>query len=515
MLLAAITTVRRPPRARLLALALTLPFVLLGRGQAEEDPEIPEVDRYEKGIVIRFEGMITPLLEQFIYRQLTVAERHGADLVIVEIDSAGGLVDPSFNIARALRDVDWAHTVAFVPREALSGAAVVALGCDRIYLHPDAALGDVGVMTVGRDSLFRYAEEKIRTHVATQLRDLAEAGGRPPALAEAMVNMDLIVYEVTNRETGERTFMSDAEIESSADPAVWEKGKPVFESRGKHFLEVNGLRAVELQLADGNARDLSELTGILELTGQPRILRPTGIDTAVFILNLPFVTGLLFVVGLVALYVEFSAPGISIGGLIALLCFALFFWSRFLGGTAEVLEVVLFLAGVLFLAVEIFVLPGFGVAGITGMLLIVAGLVMASQDFVIPQTPRQVESLSVSMLVVVSSAAVFLIAASVLSRYFGSLPIVNRLVLKPVSDSQAEGGVRLTAEGKPLPSIPSGVSVGDWGVALTPLRPAGKARFGDEMLDVLTDGTFVAAGRPIRIVEMLGAEILVSDVESS
>jgi membrane-bound serine protease (ClpP class) len=498
-----------------LALISAVSFLPQGMVLAQEDLPLADATRYEKGVVIRFEGMITPLLEQFVYRQLAVAKRDGADLVIVEIDSGGGLVDPSFNIARTLRDLDWAHTVAYVPREALSGAAVVALGCDQIYLHPDAAMGDVGVMTVGRDSLFRYAEEKIRTHVASQLRDLAEARGRPPALAEAMVNMDLVVYEVTNRETGERTFMSDAEIESSDAPNVWEKGKPVLESREKHFLEVNGRRAVELGLADGNARDLPELTGILGLAGQPRILRPTGIDTAVFILNLPLVTGLLFVVGLVALYIEFSAPGISIGGLIAVLCFALFFWSRFLGGTAEVLEVVLFLAGVLFLAVEVFVLPGFGVAGITGMLLIVAGLVMASQDFVIPQTPRQVESLSVSMLVLVSSGVVFLVAASVLSRYFGSLPIVNRLVLKPVSDSPAQGGVRVTAEGKPLPSVQCAVSVGDWGVALTPLRPSGKASFGDEIMDVLTDGTYVDAGRSIRIDEMLGSSILVSEVEQA
>jgi membrane-bound serine protease (ClpP class) len=141
--------------------------------------------------------------------------------------------------------------------------------------------------------------------------------------------------------------------------------------------------------------------------------------------------------------------------------------------------------------------------------------VMASQDFVIPQTPRQVESLSVSMLVLVSSGVVFLVAASVLSRYFGSLPIVNRLVLKPVSDSPAQGGVRVTAEGKPLPSVQCAVSVGDWGVALTPLRPSGKASFGDEIMDVLTDGTYVDAGRSIRIDEMLGSSILVSEVEQA
>jgi membrane-bound serine protease (ClpP class) len=497
---------------------LTLCLLLLAcRGAAGGDEDAGErpVIRYERGVVIRFEGMITPLLEHFFYRRLAVAEQIGADLIIIEIESPGGLVDPSFNVAQALRNVDWAHTVAFVPREALSGAAVVALGCDQIFMHPDALMGDVGVMTVGRDSLFRYAEEKIRTHVSTQLRDLAEAQGRPPALAEAMVNMDLVVYYVTNRQTGEQTFMSDDEIAASDAPELWEKGKPVLESREKHFLEVNGRRAVELGLADGNARDLSELVGILGLTEPPRVLRPTGVDTAVFILNLPFVTGLLFLIGLVALYIEFSAPGISIGGLIAVLCFALFFWSRFLGGTAEVLEIVLFLAGVMFLAVEVFVLPGFGISGLTGLLLIGAGLVMASQDFVIPQTPRQLESLSVSMLVLASSGAAFLVAASILHRYFGALPIFNRLILAPVPAGRPQDAVLLDAQGKPVPGVQCLVSVGDWGVTLTPLRPAGKARFGEEMLDVLTDGTYVDAGRTVRIDSMQGPRIQVSEVEDA
>lgn len=481
-----------------------------GRSHAAEAGREAAGATYSQGIMIRFEGMITPLTEQFLYRKLDEARKRKADVVILEIDSPGGLVDPSFNIAQRMREVDWARTVAFVPRQALSGAAVVALGCDEIVMHPDAQMGDVGVITMGEDSLFRYAEEKVRTHIASQLRDLAEAKGRPPALAEAMVNMELVVYHATNRETGEKSFMSADEIQAAGG---WEKGKPVFESRSKHFLEVNGKRAVELQLADGNARDIAELTQRLGLPEPPQVLKPGGVDTAVFILNLPLVTGLLFVVGLVALYIEFSAPGISVGGLIAVLCFALFFWSRFLGGTADVLEVVLFLAGVLFLAAEIFVIPGFGVAGLTGLLLITAGVVMASQDFVLPETPRQLGLLSTSLLVLAASGVIFLATAVVLSRYFGSLPVVNRLVLNPADASPAS-----PADGKvkPPPAFQvAAVGVGDWGVAQSALRPSGRARFGDETLDVITDGSYVAAGQQIRIVEMQGSRILVAEVEEN
>lgn len=481
---------------------------------AEADP--PQ-SKYQRAVLIRFEGTITPLLEQFLYRKLDDAEQDGADLVIVEIDSPGGLVESSFNIAHRLRDLDWAATVAYVPRAALSGAAIVALGCERIIMDPDAVLGDAGPIVLGEDFLFRHAPEKVRSDLARQIRDLAERRGRAPALAEAMVDMNLVVYEVTDRQSGAKKFMSEHELKSSPNPAQWEKGPPVLESREGSFLEVNGRRAVELTLAEGNANSRQQLQQLLGLTDPPQIMKPTGVDTAVHILNWPWVTGLLFVVGLVALYIEVSTPGLGLGGLISLLCFALFFWSRFLGGTAEVLEIVLFLTGVAFLAVEIFVLPGFGVAGITGLLLMLTGVLMASQTFLIPETKREWEVFGTSVLVLSCSAVAFLSAAALLSRHFGSLPIFNRLVLQPVAADAVPRGSASSDPDKPPPVLapdnPYGVDVGDWGLALSPLRPSGKARFGDRYLDVLTDGDFVERGRQVRIIEIQGSRIVVRDVE--
>ena len=328
-------------------------------------------------------------------------------------------------------------------------------------------MGDAGPVFQGPDALFRHAPEKIRSDLCCRVRDLAIAKGRPPALAEAMVDMDLVVYRVVNKETGEVAFMSDPELESSDNPALWEKGPQVLESREDRFLEVNGDRAVELRLASGIAEERDELLQSFQLEQPLVLLDASGVETAVYLLNLPIVTGLIFVVGLVALYVEFSAPGISFGGLVAGLCFALFFWSRFLGGTAGWLEVVLFIAGIAFLGIELFVMPGFGVAGITGMLLLLAGVVMASQNHLIPQSPREASQLANSMLVLLGSGIIFAFAAVGLTRYYGSLPLFNRLVLRSPSHQQADG------DGKPAKS-PSNedqhqiVDVGDWGLAESP-----------------------------------------------
>ncbi len=496
---------------------------LLGFSASQAQNDLPAEQaaprgKYNRGVLIHFEGTITPMRESFLNRKLDEAQGKGADLLIIEIDSPGGYLEESLNIAHRLRDLDWAHTVAFVPRQALSGAAIMALGCDEIVMHPQAVLGDAGPIFMGEDFLFHHAPEKVRSHLAQEVRGLAEAKGRPPALAEAMVDMSLIVYRVRHKESGEIRFMADHEIRDEDTPDDWEKIAPVPESREDHFLEVSGTRAVEVQLANGNARDREELKSRYDVKGDLLILEPGGVDTAVYILNRPLVTGLLFVIGLVALYLELSAPGISIGGLIAGLCFALFFWSRFLGGTSGWLEVILFMAGVIFMAVELFVLPGFGVAGITGLLLMLAGVVLASQNFVIPSTERQLTTLGNTLLVIVASGVVFTAAAVALSRHLGSIPVLNSLVLAPPG---ASGDDELEVDDEGKPRSPSAalyadrvrVHVGDWGTADSPLRPAGKARFGEEYVDVVTDGSFVDKGRQVRVIEISGNRVVVREVD--
>jgi membrane-bound serine protease (ClpP class) len=481
-----------------------LVLCVAGRAACGADDAAPA----SRAVLIRLEGLVTPLMQQFLERKLQVAEESGADVVIAEIDSPGGMVDSSFAIANRLRDLNWAQTVAFVPREALSGAAIIALGCDQIIMAPQAVLGDAGPIVLGEDSLFRHAPEKIRTDVALRLRTLAEAKGRPPALAEAMVDMNLAVFDVTNRQTGEKTYLSDHDIQTSGDPGNWEKGPQIPESRAGYFLEVNGRRATELKLAQGVAEDREALKRLLNVGPDLRLLLPSAVDTTVFILNMSWVTGLLLVIGLVALYVEFHAPGIGLGGLIATLCFALFFWSRFLGGTAEVLEVVLFLSGVVFLAAEIFVVPGMGIAGIAGMLLMLAGIVMACQDFVVPVTSNQWETFSTTLLTIACTGAAFVAAAAWLRRSMGSLPMLKRLVLPPAPLAPEPVGADVVG-----PDAARELAVGDRGRALSPLRPAGKAGFGGRYLDVITDGSYVERGRVVRIVEIRGSQIVVEEVE--
>lgn len=458
--------------------------------------------------LIKFDGMIRPLTENLFHRQLEKAKDADVDVVVVEIYSPGGYVTTSLDLANTLLDLEWADTVAYVPREALSGAAIMSLGCDEILMARDARIGDAGPIFQGDDALFRHAPEKIRSDLVAQVRVLANEHDRPPAIAEAMVDMDLVVFKVTHKETGEVTYKSNPELEEMDDVDQWDKGPPVQESRDGLFLEVIGERAVQLNLADAvvnNRRELAEHFDIEQ--GEILEFESTWVDILVMILNNWFVTALLIFLGVVALYFEFSAPGTSIGGLLAGLCFCLFFWSRFLGGTSGWLEVILFVGGIVFVLVEMFVIPGFGFAGVTGGLLIVASLLMASQNFS-PNDGLPVADITKSVFLLVSVGVFGVAAMAMISRRLGSIPIFNKLSLQPPTSEVGSVGDGVV----PISAAAFGVTIGAEGVADSALRPAGRAVFGDNYVDVVTDGSFIDQGDAIKVINISGNRIMVRKI---
>lgn len=479
--------------------------------QPDRPGQVPE--DLEPAVLIQFGSRdqtleINPLSETYFLRKLARAEQLQARLVIVEIDSPGGMIDSSLNLANALRETTWAKTVAYVPRQALSGAAIMALGCDEIVMSETAHIGDAGPIFMGEDFLFRHAPEKIRSDLVSKVRTLCEATGRPPAIAEAMVDMDLEVYKVTHADTGEISYMSDAELRALEDPTEWNRGPLLEPSKKGRFLELDGKLAFEVELADATANsraDLAErfqveLDGIL-------IMESTWVDTLVTVLNLWPVTIVLVVVGLIALYMELAAPGIGIGGLVAGLCFALFFWSRFLGGTAGWLEVVLFAAGVVFLLVELFVIPGFGIAGLSGILLLIISCIMAGQRWGTADG-LSAQQLVNSMFLVTTAGAGSIIGIAVITKYFGGLALFQKLAIQS-PDPEPDGADSIGSESRA--AIPS-ASIGDEGVAESPLRPAGRVLFGEHSRDVMTEGSFVDKGARVRIVKLSGTHITVREI---
>jgi len=263
---------------------------------------------------------------------------------------------------------------------------------------------------------------------------------------------------------------------------------------------LNAREAVAERLVDGIADRPDEILTRHGITTSPQTFADIWVDDTVSVLNHPVATTALVVTGLIFLYIEVAAGGIGLAALPAAICFLLFFWSKFLGGTAGWLEVVLFLAGLVCLLFEIFVIPGFGVVGATGIVLVLLSLVMATQGFLLPRTPTDMHLFVQTLTQWAAGALLFAAAAVAITKRLGGLPVVKQLVLAPSEDALA-----LAAMGDGLPTTMSGVAVTD-------LRPVGKARFGERLFDVVTDGFYIPAGAPIRIVEATPTRVQVTKV---
>ena len=497
-------------------------LLLQDPGAAQDEAAKQEKKRPNKVALIAFGDAdspmeIGPFSEKYLERKLEAAKSLGADVVVLEMDSPGGYIDEGLDMAGMLRDVSWARTVAYVPRQSLSAGSFLCLACDEVLIAQNGFIGDAGPIFLDTDFMFKHASEKVRSDLVAKIRKLAKDSGRPPAIAEAMVDMNLEVFKVNHADTGEVSYMSDAELDALEDPTEWTKGPLLEASKDGQFLEVGGPQAVEIGLADAVVSSRAAVAEHFDHKLEDiAILESTWVDTTVIVLNYEWVTILLLIIGVIAACIELMAPGVGVGALVAGLCFGLFFWSRFFGGTAGWLEVLLFLAGVSFLAMEIFVIPGLGVAGFGGILLIATSLVMAGQNFASSQgvsTDALLTSLMTLSLAGVGSVAGIWAA----SKYFGGLKLFSHLTLEPppvavAAAGSLAGGVSSKDDGEPNTAS---LSIGDEGVADSMLRPAGRAFFGNEYYDVVTDGSFVDAGARVRIIKLSGTHITVRQIEEA
>jgi membrane-bound serine protease (ClpP class) len=452
-------------------------------------------------VLIRIEGTVNLLMHEYVIRHIKEARDEGRNFFIFEINSFGGELASGLDLAERIRDMKGVKTVAYIPERAISAAAIIALGCDEIVMHPDAQLGDCGVMFRDENDQFHYAPEKVLSILLPSLDALAKAKGYPPALVRAMVQKDLVVHEVLDKRTGRVVYMSQDEMQNR-DMSGFEVRRIVKDK--DNFLTVPGHVAVTLDLAKDQVDNLDGLKAIYGLEDKHLlVMTPSWVDTLIVILNSWPMTVLLIVGGILGLYIELKMPGVTLPGVIAGLCFLLFFWSHVMGGTATALEVVLFLAGVLCLGVEIFLIPGFGVVGVTGILLIMSSLILASQTFVFPQDSSEWRTFTFSMLPLLIAVMSLCGFAVLISKYLPHVPIIGRMVLQP-DFSQGDDSVASLGHFEQL--------LGAEGVAMTMLRPAGLVRFRDQFIDVVSDGGYINEGAKVQVIEVTGNRIVVKQV---
>lgn len=442
----------------------------------------PEPARSEGGtVVIPIHGMIERGLLYVVRRGLAQAQADAASLVILDMHTPGGSVQVTEEIIRLLIDLPaGVSTCTFVNKDALSAGALIAMATDDIYMAPGSRLGASAVVTLFGDIPEGDMKEKVVSSLVALVSDAAQRKGHDPALVRAMIRKEE-GYAIGNDVICEEgKLLTLTELDATRIVGEGEKVRPL--------------------LASGTASTLDDLLKVLGRSGDDvRTLRVTAAEKlARWVETL----GVLFLVaGLIGLYIEFKVPGFGLPGIIGLACLAIFFWGHLVAGLAGMEEVLLFLVGLLLLAAEVFVIPGFGVAGVSGISLMVASIVMAmvqhtpGGSLVPPAGQLQTAALNASLALVLT-----FVLAVVLGHLLPRSTVFGRVALGAAVDRQ-HGFVSAPDE--------QGL-VGLAGVAECDLRPAGIGVFGDRRLDVVTGGTFVGKGTPIRVVESHGQHIVVA-----
>ncbi|MEM6330969.1 MAG: NfeD family protein [Planctomycetota bacterium] len=330
---------------------------------------------------------------------------------------------------------------------------------------------------------------------------LAPATDRTASLLTALVDPDLAVFRYTNRETGERRLLSRQAAAELPDAAAWRQGAKI--TRRGESLKLDAESATDLGVAWQVVEGFDELKRLYGFEADPRTATPNWANELVTALASPQLAMLLLLIGFIGIYVELNMPGVGFGGFIAAVAFVLFFWSRFTAQTAGLLEVMLFLTGVVCILIELLVLPGFGIFGLGGTLLVLASLVLANQTFWLPETESQLDELRTSLGTVAGAFVSFLVAGVLMRRYLPSTPLFRQMTLAPPAgaDKIEQDNREAVADYAYL--------VGMTGVAATDLLPAGKAEIDGELLDVIAEGDIVDRGAEVVVVKARATRIVV------
>jgi membrane-bound serine protease (ClpP class) len=418
-------------------------------------------DRTPLVFVVAISGMIDLGLSPFLARTIREAEAAGADAVVLDISTFGGRVDA----AVAMRDTlltSPVRTIAFINQRAISAGALIALACDTIVMTQGGTMGAAAPVTGGTGEA-EPAGEKSVSYVRKEFRATAETRNRPPELAEAMVDDDVVVE------------------------GIIEQGK---------LLTLTTAEALEYKMADFMAPTLEAALEAVGLGGaEIRRVHQTWAESLVRFLTHPVVSSLLMTIGLLGLLVEIRTPGFAVPGTVGIVSLALFFWGHWLVQLAGWEELMLVSLGIVLLALEVFVLPGMTVAGIAGILALVAGLGMT-----LVGSGATVAAISTALGRVALSMLLAMAGAAALLRFLPHSPFGRRLVL---ATGMPAGGGYVSAPDSDQAWL------GRTGTAVSPLRPAGIADIDGARVDVVSDGAFIDAGSPIAVTRVDGNRIVV------
>lgn len=413
----------------------------------------------KKVMLAKIEGTIDLGLAPFVQRVINEAEKGGYSAIIFEINTFGGRVDAATQIKDAILEAD-ILTIAYVNKRAISAGALISISCKKIVMHPGSSIGASTVVDEGGNKV----SEKYQSYMRSEMRATAEKNGRRTDIAEGMVDERVVV---------------DGLVDST------------------RLITLTSEEAAEWGYCDTTANSIEEVLAAFDLKGA-KITNSSAnwAEEVVRFINNPIISSLLIMLGLVGLFTEIKTPGWGIAGSIGLVALAIFFGTSFILQLASSLEIILFIVGVILLALEIFVIPGFGFTGVGGIILIIGSIF-----FSLFNTDGYYDWDILNMAIIQLAAALFggILLILLLFKFLPKSQTFNQFI-----HAEQETATKGYTSGNDYTAL-----VGKSGTALTDHRPAGQIKIEDAKYDSISEGEFIEKGREIKVIRTEGSKIVV------
>jgi len=419
-----------------------------------------------KVFLMKLDADIDPRTNRYSELALEEARIQKADYVIIEMDTYGGALNDADDIRTRVLEFEKPIYV-YINKDAASAGALISIACDSIYMAKGASIGAATVVTQDGAA----APDKYQSYMRSIMRSTAEANGRDPKIAEAMVDQDVEVDSIST-EGKVITFSTSEAIKHGFCEAQVNSIEEIMERSGVEDYEL-----IEYQLS--------------------------GAEKIINIFINPFVSGILILIILGGIYFELQSPGVGFPILASLIAVILYFTPYYLNGLAENWEIIIFFLGVVLLALEIFVIPGFGVAGISGITMMVASLILVMLnndffDFSFVPTGNLTTAILVTFLGLIGSFIVMFIGGVRLTESSA----FKKIALATTFDKAS--GYTSNFKKESL--------MGKAGVAYTVLRPSGKVEIENEIYDASTRGSYIEQGVKIEVIGEEGTSLKVKEI---
>ncbi|MBX7258710.1 MAG: ATP-dependent Clp protease proteolytic subunit [Candidatus Hydrogenedentes bacterium] len=478
-----------------------------------------------------------------------VEKAWNAQAIIFILDTPGGRLDSALNIVDTILKAP-CKTIAFVDgMGAISAGALISYACDEIIMSPTTNIGASQVVYMSEEGMMP-AGEKETSFLRAKYAALGEEKGHNPDIGMAMVDKDIELIAIPR---GDGKFdvraTTPSEKSSSGETSAVEKvidslseatGTPleplkdlarditegvttqetpevqpeeatplqgeIIDTADK-LLTLTPQQAVMYGLIKQTAHNIEEVKAAYSLEGARNIEIDMSWSESFFgWLASPGVAGILLLLGVGGIYLEMKTPGFGLPGVVGIVCLTLFFGSRYMIGMADWLDIALVIIGVCLVLVEIFFIPGFGLVGGIGIICVAAGLIMSLTftDFTLPQYSWEFARLRDAGMTVTIAFVTMTLFVILSWKYLPQTPLYRRIVMGAELTPEKGYTVQSPAESEEY--------VGLRGVATSMLRPAGRARFGDQTLLVVCNAEFIEAGTPIEIIEVNGNRYVVDRI---